>query len=204
TGYDTASLEVHFKNLKSSQVKKISELDGFKALISSGEGSLSEFVLRTDSAGESYLVATFTAPFTPGFSTFEVHNKMGLIDANKKVSYDVNIVRCESRNLIDYDTRSRTLEDNINLIQKVVDGLNKSQGFELTNRGPNDIVPKYWERSFDFRFPDQAKQLMKLIVNHNSNHPDAKVSATHMLSSFYFFPRTSIPRIIDEGGETVK
>src|SRR5690606_12207403 len=94
--------------------------------------------------------------------------------------------------------------DDIELIKKIIDGLNVTQGFSITNKGPNKIVPTHWERSFKFEFPDQAKQLMKLSVEHNSNHPDAKVSATHMLSSFYFFPRNEIPRMEEVEGNRIK
>lgn len=204
TGYDTANLEVHFKNLTNSQISKIAATDNFKAVISSGEGELSAFELVSDSSGKKFLKAKFTSPFMPGKTHFDVHNKLGLIDSSKFITYDINLVQCESTNLVDYDVLNQYLQNDIELMQKIVDGLNKSQGFELTNNGPNDIVPEYWERSFEFSFPDQAKQLMKLTINHNSNHPDAKVSSTHMLTSLYFFPRSTIPRIDTESGDAVK
>lgn len=205
TGFDTSIIRVTFKGKSATQIQRIIEDSNFSVSITEGDGQVGELVQKKGADGSYYLEAEFTAPSAPGESHFKIMDGGEVLIEGLKVSYDVKVGLCESENIIDYDTVRSFIGDNIDLIKKIsANGETKTQGFQMSNTGPNDIVPSGWERQFEFEFPDQAKQLMKLQLSHWCRTDDCKVSATNMNSSMYFFPRDELPRMEILDGSKVK
>lgn len=78
----------------------------------------------------------------------------------------------------------------------------KIEAFQLTNKGPNNIVKSneyYINRTMSFEFDDRARSEMKLVV---VDSPDDTTSHS-TYSIMLFFPRTVLPAIKKEGDELI-